>query len=147
MTTPDRAEMRAEAAKLRNRLRETAQILIEWIGAEGPANAEDLAKRAGAEVEQLRTEIAKLRAYVGDEMLRSDYRTAAGMRAEIERLRGRSCESVIGKVPVERVVKYTCPECKQLCDGSRAHKTADRKDCYWVLTRRGGWRQLGDYDG
>lgn len=50
-------------------------------------------------------------------------------------------------VAPERAVKYTCPECKQLCDGKRSHKTSGGKDCYWVHDRRGGWREIGDYSG
>lgn len=45
----------AEADELRARLRTTAQILIEEVGADGPMNAEDAAQRA----------VARLRARIG----------------------------------------------------------------------------------
>ena len=41
--------------------------------------------------------------------------------------------------------QWTCPECKQECNGS-IHKTKTGERCDMVLGRR-GWRQLGVYDG
>jgi hypothetical protein len=45
--------------------------------------------KANREREEARAEVERLRAYVGSEMTRSDFRTAADMRAEVERLRGK----------------------------------------------------------
>ena len=39
-------------------------------------------------IEEQKTEIERLRSFVGDEEFRSDYRSVADMRTEIERLRG-----------------------------------------------------------
>jgi regulator of replication initiation timing len=46
--------LRAERNALRERLRETAQILIAEVGAEGPMDAEDAAREAVARMERLR---------------------------------------------------------------------------------------------
>lgn len=43
--------------------------------------------------------------------------------------------------------RYKCPECGGRTDGNSVHKSPGEVDCYMVLSRRGGWRQLGDYDG
>lgn len=42
--------------------------------------------------------------------------------------------------------KLKCPECGRMTDGVSAHKNGKR-ECYMVVDRRGGWRQLGVYDG
>ena len=47
-------QLRSELDAARNRLRETAQILASAIGAIGPENAEELAKRAAHKIELLR---------------------------------------------------------------------------------------------
>jgi hypothetical protein len=47
-------ELHAEVARLRARLRETAQILIAEIGADGPMNAEDAARKAVERLSSLR---------------------------------------------------------------------------------------------
>lgn len=52
------AACRVEVAGLNYRLRVTAQILVEAIGANGPANAEHLARIAAAEVARMR-EVSK----------------------------------------------------------------------------------------
>jgi hypothetical protein len=44
----------SELNELRERLRETAQILIAEVGADGPTNAEDAARMAVARMERLR---------------------------------------------------------------------------------------------
>jgi outer membrane murein-binding lipoprotein Lpp len=54
---------------------------VERLWANTLESQRERAERAEAEVE-------RLRAYVGSEMARSDFRTAADMRAEVERLRG-----------------------------------------------------------
>lgn len=50
----ERDAARAEAEKLRSRLRETNQTIVECIGASGPDTSEDAAKRAVDEIEKLR---------------------------------------------------------------------------------------------
>lgn len=60
------AACRAEVAGLQHRLRVTAQILVESIGANGPANSEHLARIAAAEVARLRAENDRYRAALVD---------------------------------------------------------------------------------
>lgn len=48
--------LRAEAHLLRERLRETAQILVAEVGADGPMNAEDAARKAVEQLQALRDE-------------------------------------------------------------------------------------------
>ena len=55
-------ELRAEVARLRERLRETSQILIAEVGAEGPMDAEDAAREAVARMARLR-ELADQKAH------------------------------------------------------------------------------------
>jgi hypothetical protein len=47
-------ELESENKRLRIRLRDTCQILISEIGAEGPCDAEDAANKAVAEIKRLR---------------------------------------------------------------------------------------------
>lgn len=42
----------------------------------------------------------------------------------------------------DKIKIYKCPECSKMTDGHRKHG-----ECMWVISRRGGWRKLGDYDG
>jgi len=44
----------AEIASLRDRLRDTAQILIAEVGATGPADAEEVARKAVSQIARLR---------------------------------------------------------------------------------------------
>lgn len=50
----------AENDRLRGRLRETTQILVAAIGADGPCDAEEAAKRIVAELSSLRERLAAL---------------------------------------------------------------------------------------
>ncbi len=55
------ADKRAEAdlATARGRLRDTCQILVACVGADGPTNAEDVARDIVAEVARLKAELAQ----------------------------------------------------------------------------------------
>lgn len=51
------------------------------------------------------------------------------------------------KPELKKVLPLRCPKCGGDCDGDSSHKTPNGKVCFYVIDRRGGWRQLGDYDG
>ena len=56
-------------------------------------------------------------------------------------------KTFLDNLPEESKPKvYTCPECGLQTDGNSAHGPEHRR-CYMVTSRRGGWRQLGVYDG
>ncbi len=50
----------AEIASLRDRLRDTAQILIAEVGATGPADAEEVARKAVSQIARLREALEKI---------------------------------------------------------------------------------------
>jgi len=52
--------LRAEVERLEARLRDTAQILVGAVGAYGPCDAEDAARRAVVEVERLRDALKEI---------------------------------------------------------------------------------------
>jgi len=52
--TASNATKDAEIASLRDRLRDTAQILIAEVGATGPADAEEVARKAVSQIARLR---------------------------------------------------------------------------------------------
>ena len=57
------AELETELATLRDRLRKTAQTLVDCIGTAGPENADEAAERAARLIESRTTEIAALRVF------------------------------------------------------------------------------------
>jgi hypothetical protein len=57
-------EIRAEVARLRERLREVTEILIAEVGAEGPMDAEDAARKAVARMEAVQRSRSAERAAV-----------------------------------------------------------------------------------
>jgi hypothetical protein len=73
-----------------NMPREECPVIVQrshWKNAHADGDRIVACVNALAGVEDPAAEIERLRAFVGSEMLRSDFRTAAEMRAEIERLR------------------------------------------------------------
>lgn len=99
------AKLTAENARLTKRLRETCQILVEIVGADGPCSAEEAAERVKAEVAKLvgeRDELQGSLGYYSDEaraecvdayrgLKNENVNLTAAVEAkdrEIERLRG-----------------------------------------------------------
>ena len=51
---------------LKQRLRRTAQILIDEVGADGPMNAEEAAEKAIDQIRCLRDKLARVKYFVGE---------------------------------------------------------------------------------
>ncbi len=59
--TASNAAKDAEIASLRDRLRDTAQILIAEVGATGPADADEVARKAVSQIARLREALVAIR--------------------------------------------------------------------------------------